>query len=346
MDPTRIRSLLSHRGPFATVYLQGRPVDQDAPHQLQVRWDSLRDRLRRAGAPDPLVAVLDQALVGPGMAATQGHGRVLVASGDGLLLDEPWGGIPGGADTATWADTADVGDHLRAELRTVRAVVGVVDQTGARIHRDLLSPEHTAQDGSDQTVSAAAVGGVHKPRKGSLSHKNIQRHSDERVRQNAEEIADALRNAAKDFHADLVVLAGGVEGRTATREALGEDVPGRLVEVAAGGDDDAAAEAALDAELRRLAGEETDRRVADQNDLLGRARGHGLAVQGSAAVAHAAEMGAVGTLLLHEDTRALDEAGLIAVCVREGADVGLIDVPADDSVAAILRFRPRDQSGR
>ena len=86
-----VRTITEARGPFATVYLEGRNPSEDAATQLRLRWDDLRGRLTESGADDEILAALDEVLTGdsPDRAQEiQADGRVLVANESGVLLNE------------------------------------------------------------------------------------------------------------------------------------------------------------------------------------------------------------------------------------------------------------------
>ena len=184
---------------------------------------------------------------------------------------------------------------------------------------------------------------MHKPREGALSHKNIQRRADEVVKQNLREVADHMDAVAKAWKPDLVVLAGGVEGRTALRNELPPALQDHFTETDAGGVDDDGAEEALANELHRLAEDLSTGAAQQRAEQFGTAQAHGLAVEGADRTSKALEMAAVETLLLEYDRSAAREAEVLAASVRTDAEAALIDSQVEDGIAAILRFEVPDQ---
>lgn len=337
MDLSRIRTVFEATGPFATVYLEARSPADDAAQQVRLRWNELREQLLDAGASQPALDAIDRRLDGPNLSEVQADGRILVASDDGIGFDEPWDAALGAGDTAHWTDVPEVGAFVREEARTVRLLVAIVDQTGARLRQERVAPDHAVDEQAAGAVSGQSEG-VHKPRQGALAHNRIQRHADEHVKQNARDIVDGLIRAAKDFRPDLVVLAGEVQGRSAVRDELPKHLAAICAETGRGGTDDDAAEQVLADELRRLAGNESDRRVQANTEQFEQAAAHELAVAGAEAVGHAADMAAVETLLLEYDHPADTEAALLAACAGGDAQAQLAGTSLTDHVAAILRF--------
>lgn len=64
-----VRTITEARGPFATVYLEGRNPSEDAATQLRLRWDDLRGRLTESGADDEILAALIEGPVSGNIAA-------------------------------------------------------------------------------------------------------------------------------------------------------------------------------------------------------------------------------------------------------------------------------------
>lgn len=338
MDLGQIQSVCQHDGPFVTVYLERRSASEDAVQQIHLRWADLREQLSNAGAPSSVLQYIDDDLSGPKLTEIQADGRVLIATADaGVLLNAPWDAALDNGDAAYWTNSPQLGAYVRAEAGSVRLLVAIVDQNGARVRQEIVASRYRTNVQDEETVSGSG-GGAHKPREGALAHNRIQRHADENVKRNAQDIAEQLSQMARDFGPDIVVLAGETQGRDAVRGQLPKHLAQTCVETGRGGTDDDAAEQVLADELRRIAAEESTRHMREQAEHFDQAHAHGLAADGVQAVALAAEMAAVDTLLLHPERSADNEADVIAACARGDAHATLTDTDVTDHMAAILRF--------
>ncbi|WP_047687983.1 hypothetical protein [Kocuria sp. ZOR0020] len=198
------------------------------------------------------------------------------------------------------------------------------------------------EQGQEQEAGYESSESVQKPRGGALSHNQIQRRAEEAVQQNARGIAEHLEKTARSWNPDVLILAGEVQGRT----ALAAELPPALEEikhdVERGGAQDERAEEALADELQSIAADLAVKNAADHAGSFEQAKAHNLAVEGVDAVAHAAGVGAVETLLLGTEAKTEQESNVLAACVRTDAELELMDLDAQDGVAAILRFDVSD----
>lgn len=342
MDLARIRPVYDHPGPFATVYLEGRSPGEDAPQQVRLRWKALREQLATDGAEATALDALESRLFDEEAGEVQTDGRVLVATSAGVLLDASWDATLGSGDAAHWTQLPELGAFVRERTRSVRLLVAIANQQGAVVRREVAAEQHDLNQVDSSAVDGGSIEGVHKPRGGALAHKQIQRRADEAVQQNAKDIVAHLARAAQAFNPGVLVLAGEVQGRTAIRNELPADLATICVEAERGGTEDDGAEAALAEQLREIASQESERAAATQTEQFAEAKAHGLAIDGAEAVARAAEMGAVGTLLLRHNQPAsdehADEAALLHAATVGGAEVQQVDSEIADGVAAMLRF--------
>lgn len=353
MELTRLRPLLEHPGPMATVYLENRPPGEDAGTQSRLRWQAVRERLEADGATLPALAALDSALRQDPVGEIQADGRVLVACDDGVLLDEHWDASLGSGDAGYWSDAPQLDRYVREALTAVRVLVAVTDQQGARVRQEILGELVT--DGTEpaaeqqfsaagSTVEGSGGGRVHKARRGYLSHKHNQRRADEVVHQNAADVAEHLAEAAGHFRPDALVLAGTVQGRTAVRAELPEHLARISVEADRGGVGDEAAETALAEQIDEIAEALRSRRLDADTDAFELARSQGLTVRGPGAVADAARQGAVSTVVLGHEAADGPTGDALAASSACGAEVKLADLPEGDyadgrrGIAAVLRF--------
>lgn len=340
MDLSRLQKVYEHEGPFATVYLEGRSPAEDASAQMRLRWQALRERLADAGAPsttqDALQAALEQGEAGE----EQTNGRVLVASAQALVLDEPWDAALGTGDEAHWSERPELGALVREECRSVRMLVVVAKHQGAQIRQEIVAEQHVARDVATESVTGSADRDQHKPRGGALAHKQLQRRAEQALQRDAEDVVAELRTIEATFRPRVLVLAGEVQDRTAIRDALTERLANLYVDAERGDHQDEAAEQALAEQLRHIAEDESTRAARSRAEDLNAGLAHSHAVLGADRVAKAAEMGAVGTLLFEHDAAAEHEASLIKMCAQTSSHVDLVErgTGLDDGVGALLRF--------
>ncbi|GAB3259925.1 baeRF2 domain-containing protein [Arthrobacter pigmenti] len=343
MELQTIRHIFDADGPFATVYLEGRSPADDAGHQVRLRWDDLRGRLSETGAPEGLLTALDGVVDVGGRSEIQADGRVLVANADGVLLNEAWDAALGAGDAAHFTQQPELGAYVREEARSVKLLVAIVNQHGATVQRLVAAEAHNLVEENQKVVDSRSGESVHKPREGALSHKRIQSRADEAIKHNVQGIAEYLDETARTWRPDMLVLAGEVQGRTALRDELPKALAENYREVESGGSDDQGAQDALAGQLREVAAEISSERARDNAERFEYARAHNLLAEGSQAVAKAAQMGAVETLLLNSEAHAVDEPALLAASTRIDARVGLTESAMADHVAAVLRFEAPDE---
>jgi hypothetical protein len=341
MQLATVRDVYTHAGPFATVYLEARPPAEDAPRQLRLRWSDLREQLQSTGAETAALEAVETRLAGVEPGEGQIDGRVLVADRDGVALEADWDASLGAGDAAHWTVLPELGAYVREAARTVRALVVVADKQGALLRHELLTPErHAREIATQETEGDAVTKGVHKPRGGALANKGMQRRADEAAFRNAGEVVEEARKAAAVFQPHVVVLAGEVQGRTAVREQLTDELARLVVEAERGGGDRHAIEEGLAEELARLAGDEQDRAARRYSEIFGDKLASGLATQGDEPLAEAAELGAVETLLFEDEAAAAREAFLIKTCAETDAACELLPAGTGltGGVGALLRF--------
>lgn len=340
MDLSRLQAVYAHEGPFATVYLEGRSPAEDAASQMRLRWKALRERLVNAGASSAPLEAIEAALNPSQTGEEQANGRVLVASEQGVALDEPWDAALGSGDAVHWSVLPELGALVREECRSVRMLVAIAKHQAAQIRQEVVAEQHVAREVATEDVTGSSHRQAHKPRGGALAHKQIQRRAEQALRRDAEDIVAELHTLVASFRPRLLVLAGEVQERTALRDALGEELARLYVDAERGDDQDEAAEQALAEQLRTIAEQESTRSAEARAEQLNAGLAHGQAVHGAEAVAQAAEMGAVETLLFEHDAAAAREALLLKMCAQTSSQADLVvhGTGLADGVGALLRF--------
>lgn len=352
MDLTALQSIYNHDGPFATVYLEGRPSGEDARQELRLRWKALRERLQREDAPEAPLTAIDSALEASLSGEEQADGRILVANSDGVMLHAPWDAAIGSGDNAVWQELPEVGPYLREQSRAVRVLLVVASQVSARVRQEVIAPQHQPRELAEEDVAATDIehprgqGGeqrhmVHKPRGQAESQGRIQRRADEATKAYGKEINDELQTITAEFQPHVVLLAGETKGREAARAELTDELARLVTETDRGGEGAGDSESALTDELLRTAAQVRQNQEEQRRQSWSAAMAHELAAEGAGDVAHAAEQGAVETLLFAPGTPATRESFLIKMCAKTDAGVDLVtaDTELRDNVGAILRYR-------
>lgn len=335
-----LRHVYEQAGPLATVYLEGRSPAEDAAEQTRLRWRELRERLQSQGAADGALEVLDDALAAELSGEEQANGRVLVADENGLALHARWDAALGTGDSAVWQQLPDLGSYVREQARAIRELVVVASQTGATVRQLVIAEQHEPREVRADDIEGSAYEQVHKPRGQAESHSRIQRRADEAVSQNAKDVVERLRKLSSNFQPHALVLAGETQGRQAIRAELPDELADILSETDRGGEGAKESDSALTDELLTIAERTSEHKAGQRSEQWQSALAHDLAVQGAQSVAHAAEVGAVETLLLEPGTDATREAFLLKVCSETDAAVDLVaeGTELDEGVGAILRY--------
>jgi hypothetical protein len=365
MDMSKLRDVATAPGPFASVYLDASHDTEDAAKVAELRWRGLRNQLADQGAPEKTLAALDKAVSAAEPPAGKA-GRVLIASGAGVLVDQMLP-VPPPTDVTRFSSLPGLLPLASYLPPPVPHVVVVADASGADLH---------SFDGRVELVET--VRGrqhpLHKTRGGGWAHKRLQQTVEDTVKHNAKQVADEVERLVGEVRAELVVLGGEVQARSAVRTELDLD-DDLVVEVEgtglAGGTDDDEFDNAVRALIAQRQ-QQHDAEVVERFRVeLGR---EGLAVEGLAPVADALREANVDTLVVNADVLAdqlvwtsdqPDQVGVDEVSVRQGtgdpADVernraddalaraaavtGANGVVGDDievlqGVGAILRHRP------
>ncbi|GAB3584358.1 hypothetical protein GCM10027445_60460 [Amycolatopsis endophytica] len=280
MDTTTLRPLVDATGPFTSVYFEDSHDTADAEKQLELKWRELKDSLTAQHAPDGALSALEAAIM-DGARATGRSGRVLLAAGAEVLVDEQLAGPP----ASTIARVSGLPYLLPlaryGELR-LSHVVADVDQVGGAIR---------AYDAHGEEMASEEVTGqehpVHKTRGGGEAHHRMQHRAEEIRHHNASDVAAAVARLAERTGAELIVVAGEVQGRKAVIEELPEAAKSIAREATHADVADELAEAMRQSRLSEVT--ERFRGALNQPD--------GLAVQGLEAVTAALREANVETLL-------------------------------------------------
>ncbi|WP_434444181.1 Vms1/Ankzf1 family peptidyl-tRNA hydrolase [Lentzea sp. E54] len=295
MDMSKLRDLALAPGPFASVYLDASHDTEDAVKVAELRWRGLRDRLADEGAPEETLAALDEAVSAAEPPAGKA-GRVLIAAGSSVVVNQTLP-VPPPADTTRFSLLPDLLPLASYLPPPVPHVVVVADSSGADLH---------SFDGQVELVES--VRGkehpLHKVGGGGWAHKRLQQRVEDTVKHNAKQVADAVERLVDEVHAELVVLGGEVQARSAVRHELGLD-DDLVVEIEGAGLAGGTDEEEFDNAVRALVAQRQQQHDADIVERFRAELGReGLAVEGLAQVTDALRQANVDTLVVNTDVLA------------------------------------------
>src|SRR5699024_5981193 len=182
-----VTTVLEHKGPFASAYVDVSRDTEDADKQIELRTRAIGEDLVNRGCPEPIVdSVLDRLREPTGVPGPAA--RMVVATEDGVIFDDVVL-RPGSAQIAAWSDFPD----LMAWIADRDAMPGPVLQVLAdREGADLA----LFRDWPGQAVEEDEVHGetlhINKVAGGEYAHQAYQRRTARVWRRNAEEVADEI----------------------------------------------------------------------------------------------------------------------------------------------------------
>lgn len=366
--PVEVARVYEHAGPFATAYLDATRATERGAEEVWLRWQALRAELAAAGADEPTLAALDDAVAAD---RTPGeHGRVLAGAGGETVLSAALPRAPIRSQ-ARWAPLPHLLPYLTQLGPRIAHVVVVADRAGA----DVFAAN--AATAAAETP-AGSVDGSHDHSQHTMSTVDwSERHFRQRVENdwagNAKGVAAVAAGLVARVDARLVVVAGDERARGLLRVDLSQLLaPGAdVVDVAEGSRHSGLTDPDL---LDAVHGVLLQRDLHEREQTLDQLRegqGHGSAVQGLVPVIDALRRAQVDTLVLVDEpspqvhawvgpeptqlARGADELHDLGVAAPEpdrldsamvralaGTSAALLTVPPDelslpDGVAALLR---------
>lgn len=356
MRTEQLREVAASDGPFVSVVLDATHAAEDAAHRDELRWQAAAAELTEQGADEPTLRAIEEAVLGE--AAVGEAGRALIAAHGHVLLDE-FLPRPPRTETVRVADLPCLVPVVASSPRPIPHVVVVADKTGGQVH---------GVDRDDTPMPTDSVSGrdkpVHPVRGGGPAHRTIENRAEETVRQNTAQVADRAAHLVEKVSAEVVVLVGEVQARTAVRNAL----PAHCQRLVAELDLDAET-AERDPELvttgvNRILAEFEAAHDLDTLERLRSAEAHELGREGMPGVVKALRAAQVDTLIITDplladrhvwcsddltqlstapeegaEKRRADEA-LPVVAVATAADVVVLPGAAEltDGIGALLRY--------
>lgn len=300
--PDSIGRMYERPGPFVTAIFDATRATESGPHEVELRWQELRHELTGSGADEKDLSVVDEALAeDTGIAGR--HGRVVVAAGGDVLLDDVLPDPPA-RPRASVAALPDLVPFLAARRPAVPYVLVVADHAGADV---VAVPAEFAAAG--RRPDGASIEGsrpypLHRTARDQWDERHFQNRVENSWATNARDVADEVRSRVESVGAELVLLAGDPRARALLRD----DVPGvldpsvQVVELDAGARADGASAVALDEAVHSAVLRYSWRRrrevLEHLQQNLGRER---YAVAGSTAVLDALRRSQADTVVLSDD---------------------------------------------
>lgn len=353
LDP-ELAPCLHAPGPVASLYLPTPSKDPQAARHATLRWKNLRRELAEAGADEPTLAAMDQAIgvdtVSVAAAITgapenhpaaapaddeadHGEGDVLaVIAAEGKVLLRRALPADSGGDGARWSATAWLTPLLASAQAATPYLVVLLDRKGADIWG-------VAADGDvvDEQMEGADFP-LRRTQQGGWSQRRIQQRAINTWEANATEVAETVAELAGRLQSERVLVAGEDHAVHSFLAAAPAALVPLIRKLDAGtrNDPDAAA-AEVERLVRSVQAEDTVAQIQAFRAELGGAR-H--AASGARAVVGALQMAMVDTLLIHDDPSddrlgwmaidgsqvALEERELTEMGIQEVAAGRLIDV--------------------
>jgi DNA-binding transcriptional MerR regulator len=283
-----MRELTTANGPFASVHFDSSHDTEDAAKQLGIRLKEIEAALTDQRAdPETVHAVLRA--IGESEPPAGKAGRSIIAAGGEVLLDRRLAAPPP-EQIVRFSALPYLLPLATHEAAVPRYLVVVTDQVGAEVTEyGHGAPRTESVEGDDPSSTQGGGGPAHR-----------DKQLDETARQNLDEIARHVTKAAERSHAELVVLAGEVQARSALHERLPEPVRRIATEVDGASRASGSSRAELDRHVSELLG---NRRLAGLDDVAETFRAEsgrdsGLAVSGLEAVTTALAEANVATLLV------------------------------------------------
>ncbi|MCA5893306.1 hypothetical protein LEP48_08030 [Isoptericola sp. NEAU-Y5] len=224
-----LKPLVGHPGPFATVYLDATRSAEAGDRNVANRWRAVRRTLEKQGAPDAVLAELDEAVDRPTRVPGP-HGRVLIADADGVLVDRVLREPPA-LTTGVWHEVPSLMQAARSADEAVNALCVTVDRQGA----DFCT---VGVDGHPTGAVEAFEGGhdeVSKTSSPSVKRATIESRAEDSWRRNAEAVATEVDRRVAAERPEIVLLSGDVRAVPLVRGALGRQAAEITVEVPGGG---------------------------------------------------------------------------------------------------------------
>jgi hypothetical protein len=275
VDLDRVRPVFEEPGPYLSLHVDVSRTDEHGADQVESRWTTIRHELERASLPPALVAELEAAVHEnthlPGEVR-----RTIVAAGGRVLLDDVQSGHNPHPEVVDLAELPDLAPWIDVEDQAYPFVLAVVDRTGGEVsaYRATSRPPVETESVTGETFYITKVA------EGDWAQKQFQQTAENRWHENAQLVAEAVRDAALPHRACAVLVAGEVRARAEVVKAVADldHGLGAVLEVESGGRAEGASQEALWHEVHERLRELVAASDADVSARLDQGRGRGAGV--------------------------------------------------------------------
>lgn len=208
INHSTLEAVLRPVAPIAAVYLGSGP-DVTNEYQLswETRWRPLGATLRKQGADEETVKVLESALAAPASArAARGSGQVAGFAQAGQVLALVTLPELDGDDVARFGAPAHLVPLLAWSQQRPPYVSVVIDRTGADLESSIgrgNAPGHSTVEGPDDEIERTDAGGL-------LSQGRFQHRAEDSWAHNAAAVAEAVADALHRVEGRVLVVSGDV----------------------------------------------------------------------------------------------------------------------------------------
>lgn len=219
-------------GPFASVCLVTEGGIDNAAMRAEMRWKTLRGELDDAGAPEPVLAKIDEQVA---TAHLSGEGLGVVVATEAEPRVEHMAKAPVD-DRASWGAVPSLVPILASRQSSPTCLVVLADRSGADLSVSCHDrPEVHRQAGdADHPMAKSAPGGWSQPR--------YQRRAENTWEHNADDVAAEVVTLVERFDPRVVVLAGDVRAVQLLQQALPSPVAERIAVIEGGRAEDGSRE--------------------------------------------------------------------------------------------------------
>jgi hypothetical protein len=291
---------LYHRpGPWVSVYLDATRADENADHEVRLRWAALRGKLLDQGADGATLDAVDAAVENHPYQPGRYGLAVFANAGEVALLETM--SAPPAADEAHYGPLPHVMPLLAQRGAEVPYVRVLADRTGADL-------EGLSVGGAPRrrTVSGSETFPLRKVQVGGWSHRHYQLAVEEAWKRNAADVAAATVDLAENVGAEIIVVGGDVRAVQTFTDRVPRRWQSRVVATDAGSRHAGAAGDALDDVTVQAVAEVAERHAREAVDRYEAQRGAGQAGIGLADVVTRLQRGQVDTVLLVDDPSSTD----------------------------------------
>lgn len=344
-----LKSAVEHAGPFTTVYLDTTRIDPNAAAELETRWGKLRSALADDGAPDALLAQIEESLLTPSSLGGR-HGQAIIATDSEILVDRVLP-VPPLQESGQRAEVPRLLPLLQLTPFAVSQLLIVVDRAGADLHlrapenpsilhgTNALGEDATVEGGHDELHKASVGGGSQHGWRAT----NTEARVEDSWERNADAVAATVERILRERAPEMVLLTGDVRAMSLLKDALGRESRERLLEIPGGTRGATLERTSFRDEIDRAT---DDFIVARQRELADRFRESqardGASVGGAEEVAQALQRGQVDELIFVSGHEPENIETLLREALLTDASVSALDDETADlpeGVGALLRWK-------